>query len=290
MSKTLGINDLLQHLSQQFYPHQFIDQHGSALGQALPRNNQVLITSLPKTGSTLLFRAMALAIGRPINLVTYSTDGNEQELYFPLLAQAALLKPGLCRLHMRATRPNLALIRAFNLTPIVQVRDIFDILASQRDHILRGLYGTMGQVTADASDPLHLHFKTLSMVEQFDLLIELKLPWLLEFYRSWVEAEQRGDVTIHWMNYTDLNHDKVGTIARAIEFLGLPADPRRIAAAIAALPPEKTRFNQAKEGRGHELLTDAQKQRIVATTRHYPWIDFTHLGIAPLQPVVRRAA
>lgn len=290
MSKPLSVNDMLVHLSEQFYPHQFIDQHGPALRQALPHNRQVLISSMPKTGSTLLFRAMALAIGRPINLVTYSTDGNEQELYFPLLAQAALTKPGLCRLHMRATRPNLALIRAFNLTPIVQVRDIFDILASQRDHILRGLYGTMGQVTPDESDLLNLHFKTLNVHAQFDLLIDLKVPWLLDFFRGWHDAEQRGDVTIHWMDYRDLNRDKVGTIAKAIEFLGMPAIPQRIAAAVAALPPEKTRFNQAKEGRGHDLMSDAQKQRIIAMTRHYPWVDFSRIGIAPVQADARQAA
>mgnify|MGYP005848838121 CR=1 FL=1 len=206
--------DLVQHLSDTGFPSAFVAENADALRKALPPNRQVLITSLPKTGSTLLFRALAVAIGRPINLVTYSTDGNEQELYFPALLHAVLHKPGLCRLHMRATRPNLALIHALHLTPIVLVRDLFDIIVSQRDHITRKLYGTMGQVTAEHADPLHERFRTLSDEEQFDQLIDLNLPWLLEFYRSWHDAAAAGQVPVMWLNYSEIHADKAGALTK----------------------------------------------------------------------------
>jgi hypothetical protein len=283
MSQAMSVKELLTHLSQVFYPAAFVEQNIQSLKAVIPPNRQVLISAMPKTGSTLLFRALATAINRPINLATYSTDGNENELYFPALAQAALLKPGLCRLHMRATRPNLALLKAFNITPIIQIRNLLDILVSQRDHILRDLFSTTGAVTAHQADPLHAHFRALDHEQQFDLLIDQRVPWLLEFYRSWAEAEMRGDVKLHWLDYSELNADKVGSIVRAAAFLGMDCSPQRVEAALALLPPKKTRFNQAVEGRGEQALSDAQKERVIAMARHYPWIDFTPLGL-PVAP------
>jgi hypothetical protein len=184
---------------------------------------------------------------------------------------------------MRATRPNLALLKAFNITPIIQIRNLLDILVSQRDHILRDLFSTTGAVTAHQADPLHAHFRALDHEQQFDLLIDQRVPWLLEFYRSWAEAEMRGDVKLHWLDYSELNADKVGSIVRAAAFLGMDCSPQRVEAALALLPPKKTRFNQAVEGRGEQALSDAQKERVIAMARHYPWIDFTPLGL-PVAP------
>ena len=72
----------------------------------------------------------------------------------------------------------------------------------------------------------------------------------------------------------------------------MPCTRARAEAAIASLPPEKTRFNQGVVGRGAELLSERQKRRIVAMTRHYPWVDWSRVGIGEVAADVdaRRAA
>ena len=274
-TQTMNTQQILQLMASGFFCREFVQQNGDALRQALPPNNQALIAAMPKTGSTLLVRTMAAVTGRAHNLCTYAGDGNEEELYFPAVARDTLLRKTICKLHVRATTPNLEILRAFHITPIVQVRNLFDIAVSMRDHIMKGF------ADSPYPQPLLRRLAELGEQAQYDYVIETWLPWCVQFYRTWIEAERTHDwLTLHWVDYDELNADAVSVIGKCLRFLGLEARPETIREAIEALPASQTRKNQAVSGRGERELTDAQKQRIVTLTQYYDWIDWSPLGIA----------
>lgn len=264
---------LVEFLGRHFYAREILQANRAAFSQALPANNQILIAAMPKSGSTLLVRALAGITGRAHNLCAYTDVGTEQDLYFPVLVRDTLMRRCVCKLHLRATPVNIELMRAFNITPIVQVRNVLDVIVSARDHVMR-------DVAAGAADPaLADHLNGLDEAGQYDYVIDTQLPTYLAFYASWRKAAQGGEVTVHWVDYDALNADAADTIAGVLRFLAIEPEAAKIRQVLDELGGEETRFNRGVVGRGRELLSAAQRRRVAEVARHYPAIDKAALGI-----------
>ena len=235
------------------------------------RGHCLFMTGIPKSGSTFLVTALAEATGfLPFFLGFHHL--NEQDLYLPKLIDSYSMNV-VSHHHTRATKPNLELMREFRIRPVILTRDIFDALVSLRDHLENESRAT--PVIAVTDD-----FLDQSPERQYDFLIDLALPWYIAFYASWAAAHGAGEIDALWLDYEDVMADRAEALSRILDFYGIKRDQGDIERAIAAAAGSgEVRLHIGVTGRGQALLSEHQKERIRALTRHHPGGDFGGFGL-----------
>ena len=232
------------------------------------RANCIFITALPKSGSTLLTVMAAQASGY---LPFFLGDDhlNEQDLYPPKLIDSWSMNV-VCHQHTRASRVNLERMRDFAIRPVILTRNVHDAVVSLADHL-----GRESLDTPTFSVPPE--FLEMPREAQLDAIVDLALPWHLQFVAAW----QRAEIDKLWLTYEELVADPGDTLHRVLAFYGLERDDAAIERAVAqAFSGAKTRFNKGVAGRGSAELSAAQKDRIAALARHFRDVDFTCIGMS----------
>jgi hypothetical protein len=227
----------------------------------------LLVACMPKSGSTFFSAALAHATGFSFETLGWGYEQNEQDLYPPALVRK-FRENTVTQQHMRASDPNLRLIEAFSITPIVLVRSLPDIVVSIFDHMAHDSQKTPMAYVDDG-------YSRLDKSAQIDFIVELFMPWYVSFYVSWQEAERTGKCRPLWVRYEEMTADPVSTITAVLESCNTPRSKAEIAAAVERALGGKVRFNKGVPGRGNALLSEAQRGRISSLTRHYPGIDFS---------------
>ena len=237
----------------------------------------VVVAATPKAGSTFLVNTLIRITGlRGFRLcAAYST--NEHDLYLPALC---LMNHYGCvsQLHMKGTFHNAALMRTFGIKPIILVRRIEDIVVSlqhdlrekrQRQSLGTGRSG-YSFVWQDQST------KELSDERLLDMIIDLAVPWFVNFYVSWYRLCHQGAVEALWVTYEELFGDKEKTVRRVLDFLGL-----RYTAAIdpGILSRRYRTFRDGRVGQGALTLTAEQQRRLRERFSYYADVDFGKYGI-----------
>lgn len=231
----------------------------------------LFVACMPKSGSTFLANCLARLSGFPKTIHSFSFMQNEEELYLPSLVQFATHNK-VTQQHCRATAANLQLMQAFAIRPIVLVRRLDDVVLSLLDFYDCGAVET----TFLAGDYLRL-----SRDERIDAIIDFRLPWYVEFYVSWDQAERCKALPTLRLVYRDFIADKTETLARIGGFYGLNWKTPDILEAVAAVEDNRAanRFNKGVAGRGAAELTPAQKDRIRRLFRPFPTVDFSLIAV-----------
>jgi len=227
----------------------------------------LLLACMPKSGSTFLSTALAAATGFRLQTFGWGFEQNEQDLYLPELVRH-YRSDTVTQQHMRASDPNLRLVGAFGIIPIVLVRGLEDVVVSLFDHMAHDAQRTPMAFVDEG-------YRRLAPAAQADFIIELFMPWYVSFYVSWREAERAGKCTPIWVRYEEMIKDPARAIAGILARSGVDCTRARIDAGVARALKGKVRFNKGVAGRGSRFLTDAQRGRIAALGRHYPAVDFS---------------
>jgi hypothetical protein len=237
----------------------------------------VVVAAAPKSGSTFLVNTLMQLTGlRGFRLsAAYST--NEHDLYLPALC---LMNRSGCvsQMHMKGSFHNAALMRTFGIKPIILVRRIEDIVVSlqhdlkqkmQRPRFEAGLNG-YSFVWQDQCT------KALSDERLVDMIIDLAVPWFVNFYVSWYRLCEQGAVDALWLTYEQMFAEKEETLRQVLEFLGL----RDTGAIDQDLLSRKYRtFRDGRIGQGASALTGKQRKRIREQFSYYPGVDFGRYGL-----------
>jgi hypothetical protein len=237
----------------------------------------IVVAAAPKSGSIFLTKTLKRVTGlREFRLcAAYST--NEHDLYLPALC---LMSRYGCvsHLHMKGTFHNAALMRTFGIRPIILVRRIEDIVVSLQHDLKRKAEGpTIGTGQKGYSflwqDP---STKDLSDERLTDLIIDLAVPWYVNFYVSWYRLCEQGAVDALWVTYEQLIADKERTLRQILAFLGLDA---RVAIDPEVLTRKYHTFRDGRVGQGASRLTAEQQRRLRERFSYYPDIDFGKYGL-----------
>jgi hypothetical protein len=219
----------------------------------------ILIACMPKSGSTFLKAALCELTGWPEANLAYAYLQNEPELYLPNLLQVAAWNT-VTQQHCRATGPNVQIMQAFNMRPIVLVRNLPDAVVSLYDFFEQGavkntFYGEI--------------WPGLGERDKYDLIIDHLMPWYVQFYASWERVQRQGRLPCLFVLYREMVADKPGTLARIADFLGLRRTRRQCteAARIVDGDAYRSRFNKGQVGRGYKILSADQKGRLLRLMR-----------------------
>lgn len=168
--------------------------------------------------------------------------------------------------HTRYSRATGRLIDQFRLRTVVVTRDLADALVSTDDHLQREGSGG-GNPMAFLDEHA---FLSLPQPRRLDLLIDLVAPWHLHFFLSWKTAP-RADLV--WARYEDVYADPDRAVPELLARLGV------------TVPEGKTveisggRLNVGRAGRGREILSPEQMERLRRLGAHYPGHDLSPLGL-----------
>src|SRR5260221_2080196 len=106
----------------------------SGLGAKRPA---IVLAFPPKPAGTFLRAAAATATGGEVLRLVYAQGSRYAQLYMPTLVAYYLVgfcsDPMLTHINMQAFPPNLSLLEALGIRPIIMVRSIADMLASYWD-------------------------------------------------------------------------------------------------------------------------------------------------------------
>jgi hypothetical protein len=247
----------------------------SQLFRTLYRNRRfIYVTSIPKSGSTFLANALSEVTGYPLVRLCFGFERHEQDLYLPRLVDACR-RNTVTRHHMRATKFNTALLKEFNIKPVILTRNLFDVVPSLRDQLFSEGFEKMPGIYCTE------RFADLSEESQLDFIIDMFLPWCVHFYVSWFDTWKNNELPMLWLRFEDVVKDWPTSVGKVLEFYGVAKSNAEIKDAIERtyqLDRTVTRFSSAK-GNRKGRLSEEQKERIARVVRFYPWVDFSPLGL-----------
>ncbi|RNC83951.1 MAG: hypothetical protein ED557_09275 [Balneola sp.] len=238
----------------------------------------VVLAAAPKTGSTFLLNTLSSLTGYICTRLSAAYATNEHDLYLPALCLHN--KDGcVSQMHMKGTFHNAHYLNVFDITPIILVRDIFDIIISLKKDLrakeklpyfdlgLNG-YSFLWQDKAT---------KKLDSEQFIDLIIDLAIPWYINFYVSWYRLCEQKIINTKWVTYEELFSDKEKVLRDIMRFLGFgeigTIDKNILSKKYSTYNSDKNRETS------RSLLTDLQIEKVYDYTSHYKDIDFSKFGL-----------
>jgi tetratricopeptide (TPR) repeat protein len=232
----------------------------------------LLVACMPKSGSTLLKECLRGLTGWQEAMLSYAYLQNEQEIFLPNLLKVAL-ENTITQQHCRATGPNVQILQAFGIRPVVLIRHLPDIVLSMSD------FYDQGAITNTFFSEA---WPTLDQTGKYDLVIDHVMPWYAAFYASWEATARLGKLDCLMVSYEEMIADKPATLHRVSEFLGINKTLNDCKAVIENIEgdAQKTRMNKGVTGRGAAALNDDQKSRLRRLVKTYGSLDLERVGLA----------
>ncbi|MEX2577163.1 MAG: sulfotransferase domain-containing protein [Halofilum sp. (in: g-proteobacteria)] len=249
--------------------------HSGIRRRLLARGDSILITCMPKSGSTFLLAALEEVTGYQQAKLIYSWARTDHELYLPRLLDAQF-RHTVTRHHLRASGPNIELLERFRIKPVVLVRNLYDAAVSVRDHLEKEGHHNFPALHAPNE------FSQMQRHEQLEFVIDHVMPWYIQFYASWYGPWIAGDMDMLWLRYEELIEDWSSGVLQVLEFYGLESNRAAITKAIEESYRSDLvtkRFNQVVVGRGLDELTEAQRKRIRKLASYHSGVDFSYVGL-----------
>ena len=238
------------------------------LGQKRP----VLILAFPpKAAGTFLRAAAVKATGGEQLRAVYAQGSRDAQLYLPTLIAYYLggfcTGPMVSHVHMQAFPPNVSVLEAFGIRPVIMIRSIPDMLASYWDMLERSSAYHQGINCTIPPD-----FREMPADRKADFLIDMVGPWYAGFYATWLNYAQQRPGRVCTLAFGEFVAQPAYTLETLLRHAGIPRILAQCQAAIDAIWSERHdyRFNEGVEGRSHQYFSIRHLERIGRMLSYYP--------------------
>lgn len=235
---------------------EFIHKRKPEKKQEVPA--KVLVCCLPKTGSTYITKLLTRVLharyipmiehyqGRPMWYDEQSLSANAVRENSNILTVS--------HQHSKASQNTLEILREFSLRPVILTRNIYDILISHYYHIENETrFQPIGYIPNGYMD--------LASEKKLDFLIDIHLPWMLNFLMSWEEAGASADLL--WMTYEGFFSDQHAAVRKILNWYNLHCDEQEIRQAMQEINAKPGSVRMNTETGDKISLSDFQKSRII---------------------------
>jgi hypothetical protein len=237
----------------------------------------IIVAAAPRSGSTFLSNVLSQVTRLNYFRLCSGYGTNEHDLYLPALC---LLNDTGCvsQMHMKGTYHNASLLNLFSIKPVILVRNIFDIIVSLHQDLRKKEALPGYDIGLNGYSFLWLDSTTRDMDDEqlLDMVIDLAIPWYVNFYVSWYRLCRKNAVHAMWITYEHLMTNKEKTVQSILHFLGYP-----VPSAIDPVPLNKKydTFHKGKIGQGNVILSEDRKIRVKKLFSYYPDVNFDKFGL-----------
>lgn len=238
-----------------------------------PSHPAYAIFCMPKSGSSFVQSALRHALQLPfVSLTTagsaamssrFGMNAREQELDEFAIVKAKLTSPeGFVAQHHTRFTPYLGRqLKAYGITPILTVRNIFDCLVSFDDMMLdwRADHAPRDGWIIDPY-VLPADYPQRDPTDRYHLLANALGLWAVQFVVSWKRGVRRALVAPVIINYDRDVLDPHRFVSGLGDKLEMTTAQRERLQAYAAQPdPKESRLNVGQAGRGREQVSQATR-------------------------------
>jgi hypothetical protein len=221
----------------------------------------ILIACLPKSGST--FIASTIKNITEFNFIQFQpVRGTNDHNIDPSIFYSSLKVNTVTQLHLKPNALNKKLIKENNIKVVYLYRSILDSLRSFHNHILNE-NDQWFMFTASKD------FKNWNIERQFDFIIDLILPWYINFITSWENEITYGSLEILPIDYDDFKKDNHQIINKILKFYGLDYDQAKVDLGLenSYQMKRKLRFNEKKD---IYSFNEEQVKKVKKMISYYP--------------------
>lgn len=226
----------------------------------------IFIACLPKSGSTFLADVLVnITDFEPIQFqpIRGTNDHNIE----PSVLYESLSKNTVTQLHSKPNECNKLYFKRFNIKVVFIFRDITSSLKSFYNHILNeNDKWFMFTVAKD--------FEKWNIEKQFDFLIDLVVPWYINFLTSWKQEVNERDLDVLEIDYDDFKRNNSETIKDILTFYKLDKYKENVESALemSYSKNETLRYNSKDSKVNYEFTSD-QMKRIQHLVSYYPELN-----------------
>jgi hypothetical protein len=258
------------------------------------KRRYILLAFPPKCGGTFIRDVVGRVSGAGPNpfRAGIAMGGRDVIPYLPQLAAQMLSPTGpdafMTHAHMTGHYSNIQVLNLFGIKPVVMKRNIPDMLCSFADMVKTEASDAAGGYNWSllCGVPTDPSFAALDEEARRDFLVYHQAPWFIQFYGSWLRAERKRMIPIHWTSYDSFRTNAVDTITRVLAFYGFGDRKAEVRNAVARAQANKNvlRFNRGVSGRGAAYLKPHHLDHLHRLAAGYPDIDFVAEGLLPARP------
>lgn len=268
-------------------PSDFLSNDYPRLRKNRDKNPMVVITGASRTGATLLGNSLAHISKLNMFRLSASYFNNETDLYLPALCIADRDRC-LSILHMRATLPNCAWIRLFGIKVIISVRNIYDLVANITQYIRASESHPNFKDGYASASMMWFDFNQIKLSDEelMDMVVDLYIPWIIQFYVSWYTVTKRNEVDAIWVDFHELKKNTDETIDKVMEFCNLETyvSREKWSDVYEMFPPsfqddKRTHRADTPNEYWKNLVQDKHINAIKKYSSYYPEVNFKMIGI-----------
>ncbi|MDE2162501.1 MAG: sulfotransferase domain-containing protein [Alphaproteobacteria bacterium] len=232
------------------------------IGQRRPL---VMFAFPPKAAGTFLRSAAVDAVDGQLIRLTHAQGGRDGTPYLPTLLLYYEgwfpLSTLVTHIHMQALPSNRHLLEAFDIKPVIMIRDVSDMLSSYLD-MLNSNGSRVPEHWLNCSFPSN--FEGLAHEKKVDFLIDFLGPWYASYYATWLSYAEEMPGRVCVLQYPDFRQDPAKALETALRHSRVEQTYEHCQEAVRRTWDERQRhrFNKGYGGRGKLYFDARQMQRL----------------------------
>ena len=233
------------------------------ISKATGDEHHIFIACLPKSGSTFIADVLVGITGYKF-IQFQPIRGTNDHNIDPGVFYENLNKDTITQLHCKPNDSNKLYLKKHKIKVVFLKRDIRSSLKSFYNHILNeNDQWFMFSVPKE--------FKNWKIEKQFDFLIDLVVPWYVNFLTSWANEVFKKDIEIFEIEYDDFKNDNFKVIKDILTFYNITESYDKIQSGIdkSYRKKETLRFNSSDNKVKYEY-TSNQVKKIQSLVSYYP--------------------
>jgi Sulfotransferase domain len=227
------------------------------------RRPLVMLAFPPKAAGTFLCGAAVEAINGQMVRAVHAQGGRDGTPYLPtfILYYAGGYPEStlVTHVHMQALPSNRFFLEAFDIRPVIMVRNVADMLTSYLDQLEQ-------DQAADNWLNCYLPPDFLSVDEhaRSDFAIDMMGPWYASYFATWTSYAREAPDRVCVLRYSDLRRDAAGVLETALRHSRTECSRAQCEKAVTNVWNDRAhyRFNHGVEGRGRSRFTPQQLERL----------------------------
>ena len=234
----------------------------------------IMLAAFPKSASTFLMHMLAKQLNYDIQIFLKALDGSEQEFEMTEFKKHAH-KNTVTHQHIRATPYNIRMLKENNFTVFVLIRDLNECVMSLRRHIYTQKNNwSIANINDD--------FFKLCESKQYDFIIDLCMPWYINFYVYWYRAIEYNLIDAKFLSFNQITNDTKTTLNFILNNLGHKKLNNEEISQLYLSIKDKSRITKEMNiAFSQEILelNNLQKLKLKKLCSYYPSVDFKQIGV-----------